>query len=357
MGGLSLRYLALPEQDLVLSTLLLGYLALHGLLLAFVLLRALGLSRQLRLSPPPQWPTQVEVGRPYPLPRWVGPWRYFPWVQVEERVDQPATDPSAEATIFCRRGMHSQWRCRWRVSDLLGLCQMVFERQLNSPLQILPSVGKLAQQPLISQWVGGDEFSHPCGDPQGDRVDMRQYTPGDSPRTILWKVYARTRRLMVRIPERALATRPRTCAYLVTGSQDEAAAALCRVMLEGNLLGPEWRFGCGEEAGFEHAREAALTRLCRSGSSCRPHPAQLAAYLAEAAKDGYAQAVVVLPVELDRQAATVLNVLSQSPIPIRILLASDEPAALSKARLTYRGLRWPMALIDRANGQAMSLPS
>ena len=65
----------------------------------------------------------------------------------------------------------------------------------------------------------------------------------DSPRLILWKVYARTRRLFVRTSERALEAAPRTCAYLVADPQDEAAATLARTVLERGLLGDRWRFG------------------------------------------------------------------------------------------------------------------
>ena len=54
----------------------------------------------------------------------------------------------------------------------------------------------------------------------GDRIELRRYVPGDSARFIHWKVFGRTRKLMVRVPERALSRARRTVGVLVRMSID-----------------------------------------------------------------------------------------------------------------------------------------
>ncbi|MEM8931920.1 MAG: hypothetical protein AAGE94_12145, partial [Acidobacteriota bacterium] len=89
---------------------------------------------------------------------------------------------------------------------------------------------------------------------------------GDSPRHILWKVYARTRQLEVRVPERAIDRAQRTAAYLVTGPGDEAAAAVARTALERRLLGPSWIFAADGAPEPAEDLDPAVLAIARSGA-------------------------------------------------------------------------------------------
>ena len=99
----------------------------------------------------------------------------------------------------------------------------------------------------------------------GDRVEMRQYVAGDSPRMILWNVYARTRKLMVRVNERAFMLRPGACAYLIAGPGDEAAASVARTVIERKLLGESWAFGA--DGSPDPATDASAVREILARSS------------------------------------------------------------------------------------------
>ena len=85
------------------------------------------------------------------------------------------------------------------------------------PIEVLPHLGGIRRLPVLTSLTGGEEFPHPMGLEDGDRVELRRYVPGDSARFIHWKVFGRTRKLMVRVPERALSRARRTVAYLVAG--------------------------------------------------------------------------------------------------------------------------------------------
>ncbi|MDH3284987.1 MAG: DUF58 domain-containing protein, partial [Acidobacteriota bacterium] len=85
------------------------------------------------------------------------------------------------------------------VQDLLGLWRIRGRLVRERPVLVLPDTGLLRAADVATCLSSGDLASHPFGDPRGDRVDFRTYTRSDPARLILWKVYARTRELMVRV--------------------------------------------------------------------------------------------------------------------------------------------------------------
>ncbi len=375
-----MRYLALGSQDLVLQSLCSGFLVLLALVMLLVCLRTLVLLQQLRRGGG-SLPHGAEAERPYWLPAPVPLWSWFPFVQVHWRWLEPGAEVKVvrregfdqEEIVMARRGHYQKVVREYSVSDLLGLARIRFRRVQKGDFRVIPGVGQLHQQPLLVRWSSGEDISDPRGDPNGDRVDLRQYARGDSPRTILWKVFARTRRLMVRVPERALAPRPKVCSYLITGPRDEAAAAVCRVLLEGDMLGPEWRFGCDGTSGQDHQKQPAMERLCRSADSRVPQPSQVSAYLRQAEQDGYSQGIVVLPLDLAGQDVAVRDALMASRVPLQLCLAIDgQPAPvaeagwkkwlvrpqvaeqlgkdLRRAAALWRGFPGQIILIDRRNG-------
>ena len=153
---------------------------------------------------------------------------WFPLVEVLWNWDSPTgvdvdnlkgREGLEEVVLPQRRGLYESVTRRILVRDVLGISNISWSRTETADLRILPSQGKLHVDSLVQSLFSGDDQSDPRGEPHGDRVDMRRYAPGDPPRLILWKVFARTRKLMVRVPERAVVTQPRTCAYLVSGPQ------------------------------------------------------------------------------------------------------------------------------------------
>ena len=261
------------------------------------------------------------------------------------------------------------------VRDVLGMARVTWRMERPSRVLILPDRGRLEQTTILHSLVGGEDYPDPYGDAHGDRVEMRQYAPGDSARSILWKVYARNRKLMVRMPERALTARPRTCAYMVSGPFDEPSAALARVVLERRMLGDGWRFGADGSPGFAENLDDSLEMLARSGNP-GPLPAGLAAFLKRAEADGFQNCLVFVPgsdgpwIEVVRraQAGTHLGLTwlmgvdgarpggGKVPLWKRLLLRPEpvevgDPLAVAEA---LQGASTPMVLCDRKEGRVVA---
>ena len=168
------------------------------------------------------------------------------------------------------RGRFESIERRVFVEDPFGISRVVVRLREGAALEVLPRLAGLRHLPPLPAFASGDALSHPLGLEDGDRVDLRRYTPGDPARWIHWKVLGRTRRLMVRVPERALTPSRRTAAFLVAGPDDDASAAIVRIALERNLLGAEWSFGTDADALPCERVDTAIASLIAS-SAARDH--------------------------------------------------------------------------------------
>lgn len=203
-----------------------------------------------------------------------------------------------EEVVAERRTIASAVRRRFQVEDVFGLARIRWTIDTPSHIVVLPDPGRLDSMPVVQSLATSDGLPHPSGAPEGDRMEIRRYVPGDSVRHILWKTYARTRELNVRLPERSVDRSQRTVAYLLAGPEDEASAAAARVALERGALGDAWLFGAdGSETPTSELDEALLA-IARSGRdrNAEPTGAGLERFLEEVAKTGEAHCVVFAPV-------------------------------------------------------------
>ncbi|MDA8019839.1 MAG: DUF58 domain-containing protein [Thermoanaerobaculia bacterium] len=155
---------------------------------------------------------------------------------------------------------------RFTVRCAFGLSRVSWHSAETADLTILPEVGRLGSMEVLQSISSAEGLPHPSGRPEGDRMEIRRYVPGDSVRHILWKTYARTRTLNVRVPERSVDRSERTLAYLLTGRGDEPAAAAARVALERGLLGESWLFGCDGAPMATDRLGDAMLNIAASGS-------------------------------------------------------------------------------------------
>jgi uncharacterized protein (DUF58 family) len=117
---------------------------------------------------------------------------------------------------------------------------------------------------VTRRFLGGDALSWPSGPAEGELIEMRRYAHGDPLRYVLWKAFARTRKLLVRTAERAITPLPSALAYFVPGPEDEPAASAARYFVEEGLLGDQFLFGA--EGSTEPATDPAeaLQQIVRS---------------------------------------------------------------------------------------------
>jgi hypothetical protein len=153
----------------------------------------------------------------------------------------PAEGRLGERVSALERGRHDTLVRRFTVEDVFGLAALSFEVTWPITLRVTPVAAPVSTT-LAASRSSGDAWSHPSGRAEGDLVEMRSYAHGDSMRHVLWRTFARTRRLLVRMPERAVAPQPLNVAFLIAGAGDEPTAGVARVFLEQGLLGPDFVF-------------------------------------------------------------------------------------------------------------------
>ena len=142
--------------------------------------------------------------------------RGWPLVSLRVRWELP---PEAEIDLQRHGGRFEELarplsRCevprierRLLVEDIFGFARLGLPLTLEQRLRVEPRRTRLTAQ-AVTRLVGGDTLSHPGGPAEGDLVEMRRYVYGDPLRHVLWKAYARTRKLLVRTPEQAVTPRP-----------------------------------------------------------------------------------------------------------------------------------------------------
>ena len=196
------------------------------------------------------------------------------WVEPEglEVKLEPMEGLLSEVVTARERGRFTRLIRRFTVEDVFGLTRLSFDVEWKVTLCITPAAAKRGAE-LVAGRAQGDELANPAGRVEGDLVEMRQYAYGDSMRHVLWKVYARSRKLLVRMPERALSPGPVSVAFFVAGPQDEASAGAARLYVESGLLGADLLFAAdGSIAPARSARDA-LDQLVDSHTQ-REHGAQ-----------------------------------------------------------------------------------
>ena len=151
-------------------------------------------------------------------------------VRVEKR--HPKRDLVGESEWLepTERGRLHELHRRITVKDIFGLSEVTFVLVQPVELKLIPASHNYELHAMQTQ-TSGDGYSHPEGDPKGELIEMRRYQAGDPLRLVLWKVFARSRKLVVRAPEPAIVEHNDMFVYFVSGKDDEASASVARAFL------------------------------------------------------------------------------------------------------------------------------
>ena len=195
-----------------------------------------------------------------------------------------------------RRGWTGQITRRFDIGDIFGLCKVSFDAPQKGEVRFMPWVGALKNMHVLRGMAMGDDISHPEGPPEGDRYDMRHYVAGDPIRFVLWKVFAKSRELVVRTPERAISHARQTAVYMVADEGDEPAAGAARVAVDVGAFGGDWVLGADGCKDTTQNKDEAMEILARSAHASKAQSgAGLANFLQSTSPGSMRRAVVFVP--------------------------------------------------------------
>lgn len=331
VATVALRRYAFAQLDLVL--LALGYGALGLLVVATVLvvLASSALAYRFR-RPPVRERLGLETARFVDSGFDAPSLRFVPLIGVRLTVVSPGGVETrylarrgrlVESLRVSSRGEHEAIVRTLSVSDVFGLARVTLRLVDRSGLRAVPHVGGLKSLPTLRSLSSGDAYSHPLGVDEGDRMDLRRYAPGDPARLIHWKAYARTGKLVVRVPERAIAPSRRVVAYFVAGEGDEASAGAARAAVESQAFGADWIFGADGTAGAVRTPPEVVDLLVRSASARVEGGAGLRRFLEDADREGPATVVLFVPARPGPFLDAVLEVARARRAPVRVVIGVD----------------------------------
>lgn len=350
-AGAALKYLAFPELDLVWLVVGFAALGLLAVALLFVLAGALWAKIATRPRQHAEVPRKtMETGISLPTGFTAPSFFVLPLVQIGWTWERPE---DAEVTLtkqrlrlreearLNRRGRVLGVTRRIVIQDAFGLARLAIRQTDPIELTVLPHAGKLGDAPLLVSLSGGDERPHPMGIDDGDRVELRRYVPGDPARFIHWKVFGRTRRLMVRMPERALTPARRTVAYQVAGPDDDASAAAARVAIESGSFGPDFRFGADGSGEDTDRVDEAVDMIVRSAGAREIGGRALEGFVRRAERSGPASLVVFVPPRPGAWLAPVVAAVKARAPRSRVVVTTDGIDAAPRPPLWRRLLTLP----------------
>ncbi|MEX0619943.1 MAG: DUF58 domain-containing protein [Pseudohongiellaceae bacterium] len=353
---LALQVLGYGNMDLVVFALAVCGLTIVGFCLLSVL--SVGLYTQFRLRDPQSplqrkgQPVSVEAGFPnetalsLPAMGWVPlvrvSWKVVYPDAISTRIRLSPTDGQLnEEIIPQKRCLACSVTRRFTISDVLGLCRYSWRQSQEIELMALPRINSIKALPLLRSLTAEDGIPNPQGNPDGDRMEIRRYVAGDSVRDIMWKVYARNRQLNVRLAEKSVFHSNRTLAYLLSGPNDEAAAAVARIAVERGALGDNWLFGADGTAEPCNTVAEALRAIAASRALDEPLGYGLDNFLRQAASQGESHCIVIAGAGPGPWVTSLKQTVGRFRGPFTVVLATDgfaseETPALWQ-RLLYRG--------------------
>jgi len=304
---------------------------------------------------------EVEAGFPNETGFTLNALNYVPLVRLHWQIVYPdkletrirsALDGSLyEEVIPEKRCLSNKIIRQFSVFDVLGFCRFTWRQSQDASIRALPQVNTIKQLPLLRSLTAEDGIPSPTGEPEGDRMEIRPYAPGDSVKNIMWKVFARNRQLNVRLPENSVFQSNRTIAYLLSSRNDEAAAAIARVALESGALGEDWRFGADGSESACASLDEALDKVAQSRALDQAHDYGLETFLQREGALGGTHCIVFASALDYPWLAALKETISRFGVQFSLVLASDGLATRAEPHL------WQKLLLRDMDGLAGTAPN
>lgn len=291
-------------------------------------------------------PIELEAGYPNETGFQLPALNYFPLVKlswhiiypdfVETRIRISTEGQLHEEIVPEKRCKTERITREFTVSDVLGFCRYSWRQNQQISCTALPRTNTVKHLPLLRSLTAEDGIPNPSGDPDGDRMEIRPYVPGDAVRNIMWKVYARNRQLNVRLAEKSVFHSNRTVAYLLSSDNDEAAAAVARIALETGALGDDWIFSAdGSELPVDTLPNA-LDAIAKSRAINTRHSYGLDEFLLQPATQAGVHCVVFAVAEFAPWFDCLKNTINRFPTRFSLVLATDGFSDAQEVKLWQR---------------------
>jgi hypothetical protein len=246
--SLGLFWFSREEKDIILYY---GTVSLVLLILASVvqiLITAWVIAKSLRSLAQQTEILEVEVGQKH-----LGALRFDlfpknPFAQIKINWQSPTLETFdllihegklVEYLSFAKRGRITEVTRLIEVSDLFGFASMSWSWTIPCLIKILPASSQSSCDLLQREHLGEGLYDH-AGSPEGDLMEIRRYQDGDPLKLIIWKAFAKSGKLLVRMPERSFEIKQDLAAYFIASPKDESSATTLRAFLEQKLLGDDF---------------------------------------------------------------------------------------------------------------------
>ena len=246
---------------------------------------------------------------------------YPDYLETRIRTDSDAN--LCEEVVPEKRCLTQSVQRRFTVSDVLGFCKYSWMQKQDAQCMVLPRANTVKSLPFLRSLTAEDGIPNPTGNPEGDRMEIRPYVPGDSVRNIMWKNYARNRQLNVRLAEKSVFQSTRTVAYLLSSKHDEAASAVARAALESGALGDDWVFSADGSEGVYSDLASSLSAIAKSRAIREPYPYGLNDFLSKASAQTATHCIVFAAAESAPWLLPIRNTISSYSGQFTLVLATD----------------------------------
>ncbi len=258
---------------------------------------------------------------------------WIPFIKIETNWKKPIGIQASlrssrgilsEEIIPSERGIEDKIIRELKVIDLFGLARIRFQESENRKIKIFPRLLNLQLKPIFKQFGGGDFISHPLGEPVGDRADLRRYVRGDPLKHILWKVYARTRKLMVREVERAISPEHKVFIYFVASPKDNVAASVTRTALEKGEFGSNFVFLADGGKNPTSNPQEAIEQLIHSIHVRNQSAQKLKYFLDHAQAEAVSSCFIFASADSLEWSSILLSSMKSHVIQIQLILAAED---------------------------------
>ncbi len=249
LSTIGLRFLAIPQFDLVADILSKSILTALCLILATALVLRIRLGRLLRAElqcgdPLSISKLDVPAGITFfgsTLPpyftlrvtrRFDGPGVQSPWHLLKGKEPLSGKRNSPDTIVFPHRGYWRVLALSIDLRDALGLVSFRWEIPVNSAIEVGTNTIPIAPLPIVASSArAGDELQQNM-ERAGDPFDIKPYDPSDGVKRILWKTFARSGQLVVRRPEPSVIPEGELALYLIAGPEEDFIAGAAQGYLE-----------------------------------------------------------------------------------------------------------------------------